>query len=954
MAKLVSKYALCLHPESVYEYYDLFSLLQVNKRDKYTSFNSLPLTEENLQRCRLHFKGKSYGIIDQFCFEAVRFSLSEQKKNLSKQKLGGNLELYLNRAILRQQYEYIMALIPEQENFSLYHKILNEATGNYLIRSCRISNAIPKISFKVIQLINGMLTLEVYVEADQQLIEISHFNRDAYLLQKENVYYLLKPEDAKEIDAFEELPIEKYGKQPHLFLQHIVKKLEQKYSVDKGEFFESKIIDAKPVNCIYLSELNSGAYLMITPQWKYENILIEGNFKPSQETTIDGQIYLVNRIEEAEKEFREMIRRQHPNFEKQNNDYFYLTFDDAKKRNWFLNFYHNMLERDVEWIGMDMLQHFRYSTFPVETHIDDISTTDNIVTATFTVQFGTEQVDLRELQKILNNGQRSVLLNDNTIGVLDDDWMIKYETLLKHAKINKDKITIPKWLLIQSEELKQSSKLRHIIGAAWWQKWDEWQKSDKSVIALPKKLHAELRPYQHKGFEWICLLGEVNAGACLADDMGLGKTLQTIAFLGREYENDSKARFIVVCPSSLIYNWKNELQKFYPDLDTFIYQGSNRKIADYFESTSPVLITTYATLRNDIDELKTIFWNTIVIDESHNIKSIYALSTKAVYEVLSKHKIALSGTPVMNQTFDLYAQLNYLLPGFLGSQEFFRNEYALPIDRNRSKEKMEALHKLTAPFILRRTKQQVATDLPEKTELTLFCEMGEEQREAYELIKAKARQSVFLNIKEDGLAKSKLNILQAILKLRQVCCAPVLAKDDEIKSNQSIKLDVLMDELLNNLSDNKVLVFSQFKDMLHLIAAELQRNKIPYFHFDGDTAITERQKMVAAFQEEGNTHRVFLMSLKTGNAGINLTAADYVFLIDPWWNTAIQQQAIDRTHRIGQTKNVFAYKMICKDTIEEKIIAIQSKKEETSSALVVEDENFVKNLSQEDVAFLFS
>ena len=266
---------------------------------------------------------------------------------------------------------------------------------------------------------------------------------------------------------------------------------------------------------------------------------------------------------------------------------------------------------------------------------------------------------------------------------------------------------------------------------------------------------------------------------------------------------------------------------------------------------------------------------------------------------------------------------------------------------------MEALHKLTAPFVLRRTKQQVATDLPEKTELTLWCEMNSEQREAYETIKSQIKKSIFLNIKQDGLGKSKLSILQGIIKLRQVCCSPILLKNEEIETTESIKIEVLMEEILNNLSTNKVLVFSQFKGMLYLIADELQKNRISFYHFDGDTAVTERQDLVAKFQEEDNTTNVFLMSLKTGNAGINLTAADYVFLVDPWWNTAVQQQAIDRTHRIGQTKNVFAYKMICKDTIEEKIIQIQAKKQQTSDALIIEDENFVKNLTQEDIAFLF-
>jgi SNF2 family DNA or RNA helicase len=480
-----------------------------------------------------------------------------------------------------------------------------------------------------------------------------------------------------------------------------------------------------------------------------------------------------------------------------------------------------------------------------------------------------------------------------------------------------------------------------------------WQQIETTVYPVPNSIKATLRPYQQKGYEWLCLLAEINAGACLADDMGLGKTIQTICFIANQLEKNTLEKFIIVCPSSLMYNWKNELEKFLPSANAFLYYQQNRDFTSFLESGANIMIVPYSTLRADIEKIKNTLWNTIILDESHNIKTYYAQTTKAVYQIIAKHKIALSGTPIMNNTFDLYAQLNYLLPEYLGSQEFFRQEYVLPIDRDKNEEKTIALQKITAPFILRRTKQQVATDLPEKTELVLWCDMHDEQQEVYNTIKAQIRKSIFLNIQNDGLAKSKLNILQGIIKLRQVCCSPTLLKQDDIGTTSSIKIDMLLDEIINNLSKNKVLVFSQFKGMLHLIAEKLIENNIPYFHFDGDTAVEDRQKMVAAFQEDDSTERVFLMSLKTGNAGINLTAADYVFLVDPWWNTAIQQQAIDRTHRIGQTKNVFAYKMICKNSIEEKIISIQERKQVTSDALIVAEENFVKNLTQEDIAYLF-
>jgi SNF2 family DNA or RNA helicase len=308
----------------------------------------------------------------------------------------------------------------------------------------------------------------------------------------------------------------------------------------------------------------------------------------------------------------------------------------------------------------------------------------------------------------------------------------------------------------------------------------------------------------------------------------------------------------------------------------------------------------------------------------------------------------------MNNTFDLYAQLHFLVPGLFGGQEFFRKEYAHPIDRERNEDKILALQKITAPFVLRRTKQQVATDLPPKTESVLWCEMGSEQKALYEETKAQIRDSLFLNIKQEGLNKSKLSILQGMQKLRQICAAPKLLKDPGMDGIPSVKAELLMEELQSNLKNNKVLVFSQFKGMLNLIAETCRKADLPYYHFDGDTPPEKRSELVAEFQAPGNKVNIFLISLKAGNTGLTLTAADYVFLVDPWWNTAVQQQAIDRAYRIGQTKNVFAYQMICKDSIEERIVELQQRKRSLSDALISEEDGFMKALSEEDLKFIFS
>lgn len=426
-----------------------------------------------------------------------------------------------------------------------------------------------------------------------------------------------------------------------------------------------------------------------------------------------------------------------------------------------------------------------------------------------------------------------------------------------------------------------------------------------------------MRPYQQKGFEWLTLLAEAGAGGCLADDMGLGKTLQTITYLAYYIHHNPKSVNIIVCPSSLIYNWQQELQKFAPGISSIVYHGSNRNADVVHNTESNIIITSYGTIRADAGVLLGKDYGVAVIDESHNIKNPSAQITTVVNMLQADIRIALSGTPVVNNTFDLYAQLHFAIPGMFGTREFFKREYADAIDRNHDEDKIKALQKLTAPFILRRTKEQVAKDLPDKTEMILWCNMNDEQKNLYNEIKDQIKSNLFLGIKNNGLNKSKFAVLQGMLKLRQICNSPLLLPKDERQCcKQSIKTEVLLDELSNILKEHKALVFSQFSTMLDLLAEECDKQNIKYYHFDGQTPPAKRAEMVNAFQDKDDSTNLFLISMRAGNTGLTLTAADYVFLFDPWWNTAVEQQAIDRTHRIGQTKNVFADKIICKDTIE--------------------------------------
>jgi Superfamily II DNA/RNA helicases, SNF2 family len=313
----------------------------------------------------------------------------------------------------------------------------------------------------------------------------------------------------------------------------------------------------------------------------------------------------------------------------------------------------------------------------------------------------------------------------------------------------------------------------------------------------------------------------------------------------------------------------------------------------------------------------------------------------------------MSGTPLQNNTFDIYAQMNFLNPGMLGTMEFFRQEFAIPIDKFGEEEQKDHLRKILYPFILRRTKEQVAKDLPDKTETVLFCEMGDEQRKIYDAYRNEFRSKIMGTIEDQGIQRSQLTILQGLMKLRQICDSPAILNEMEKFENHSIKLDELSREIAENIGNHKALIFSQFLGMLALIREKLTELGVKYEYFDGSTTAPDREKAIQAFQKNDET-RVFLISLKAGGVGLNLTAADYVYIVDPWWNPAVEQQAIDRTHRIGQTKNIFAYRMICKDTIEDKILKLQEKKRQLAKELIADDASFVKALSKEDVEYLFS
>ena len=950
--KTEKKIALLLLPQQLNQQKYILRSIHVSKNTQGVKYDIVNLDDTELTRYYDELPRQAKQWLYSLTSEGLYQMEDEIIKRHKQQKSGVQLSQMLTAAYtrkLREQFEFFK---PFAHLVKWYHQLPNAATGNMRTAPCNFSTYKPSLTFEVTKK-NGRLLLQTIVTINGSDYLLDGFRRFHFLLESKNEYFLLADKDYQTLEWLVQKNPSQYSADAPLFAENILSRLEENYTVQRNNLFAITTIDVLPGQRVLLSEI-SNSFLVLTPQWVYDGYVAEGEWKEFFETTNRGEIIVVKRNKEIETALKKQLVALHPNFVKQLNGWYYLSFADAQKKQWFLKVYHQLLEMDIELAGIDTLTHFRYSPHKPVTEMTIVKKDDQVLLADFSLQFGEEKIPLQELQKMLIAGQRAVMLKDGSLGVLTETWITEYATIIKHSKVDKKQLNIPQWLAIseqKSDTIYQPLKIT--VSDEWWKNWERWQQADEVLYPVSTKINATLRPYQQKGFEWLKMLAAINAGACLADDMGLGKTLQTICFITDRLEQIKDGIVLIVCPSSLIYNWQQEVAKFAPYLRTYIHHGQARDISNISSETMDICITSYGTMRSDIEQLSALVFDVAVIDESHNIKNPSAQSTRAIYQLQVRSRIALSGTPVMNNTFDLYSQLEFLLPGMFGSKEFFKREYADAIDRDRNEEKIATLQKLTAPFILRRTKEQVAKDLPEKTESVLWCNMGMAQKEMYEGIKENIKSNLFLNIKTDGLGKSKLAVLQGIMKLKQVCSSPLLLPGDEQTTVHSVKTDMLLEELAN-LGNHKVLVFSQFTKMLNLLAETFTKKGVSFYQLDGSTPPKQRAAMAADFQQPGNTTNVFLISLMAGNTGLTLTAADYVFLFDPWWNNAVQQQAIDRTHRIGQTKNVFAYKMICKDTIEEKIIQLQQRKKELSEHLIGDNEGFVKQLSKEDVEFLFS
>jgi SNF2 family DNA or RNA helicase len=722
---------------------------------------------------------------------------------------------------------------------------------------------------------------------------------------------------------------------------------------------EEKGFDLENEQLIYLSE--SEDYILLTPVMRYGNLEIPVlSKKQIQAKDKLGNVFKLDRDEKAELQFISNVIRSHPYFyEQMENDFlfeqnsydsFYLHRKRFLEEGWFLEAFEVWRNKGIHILGFNQLKNNKLSQFQAKINIEVLSGTDWFETKV-KVKFGKQEVALKLLHKSIRNKSKFVTLDDGTQGILPLEWIEKFTAYFSAGEITEDTILTPKIKFATINELYEDALLDGEVKNELKLYKQKFEGTDSiQEVEVPRGLTATLRHYQKDGLNWLNFLDDFNFGSCLADDMGLGKTIQVLAFILSQREKVKHNTNLVVVPASLIFNWKAEVQKFAPSIKVkTIYAGERTKTTDSFDGYE-IILTSYGTLLSDIRFLKDYRFNYIFLDESQLIKNPDSQRYKAVRMLQSRNKVVMTGTPIENNTFDLYGQLSFACPGLFGSKQQFADLYSTPIDQFKDSRRAEELQKKIRPFILRRTKEQVAKELPDKTEIVLYCEMGAEQREVYEANK-KEIQDFILGKQEDELPKSSMHVLKSITTLRQICNSAALLADGKSYLQASSKIDVLMEQIESKAGMHKILVFSQFVTMLDLIKKQLENRGIRYEYLTGQTR--KRAEAVASFQENADIP-VFLISLKAGGTGLNLTEADYVFLVDPWWNPAVENQAIDRAYRIGQHKNVMAVRLICPDTIEEKIMKLQATKKDLVKDLIQTDGSLFKNLTKKELLGLLS
>ncbi len=823
------------------------------------------------------------------------------------------------------------------------------------LRRIAVSGHEVEVNYQVTQ-DDTFVALELKLSINGEVMELSAIDKDQsgeFIYHINNAYYIATDFRAATLINNYAAPLKMVIGHKDQFLKQIIQPLATQVDMlfDAGVYnLETVELDFQKKQ-VFLSEKKQ--HLIITPKVQYHHgqsvqLNTHGNVLVEEEE----QWVQYKRNFELEQDFVDFIASLHASFEAQkSHKLFHIHHQEFSREMWFYKFFDILQMNNVEVYGLKDLKGFKYS--PHKGHVStSVSSGQDWFEVNIQVTFGDNKVKLSDIRKAVLNNQRYIQLKDGSVGILPTEWFHKFEKYFRHGEIQDDKLAVSKLRFSIIDDLFDNIDDEQML--------EELNEKRKKLAAftqiaqtsIPEEITAELRPYQKEGLNWLNFLHEMKWGGILADDMGLGKTLQILTFV-QHLVKENKMPNLVVIPTSLLFNWENEINKFAPTLNALYHYGTFRAADTAEFDQYDLIFTTYGTLLRDVQMLSQFQFNYVILDESQAIKNPASRRFKAANLLKANNRIALSGTPIENSTFDLYAQMSFVNRGFLGAMTGFKENFSNAIDKDGDEARAAELQRLINPFILRRTKEKVASELPPKTEDVIICEMEPAQRKVYDAYRNRYRDQLLGNVEAEGIGKTKMMVLEALIRLRQICDSPVLLKDEKIDVTESVKIREIIQHITDKTAKHKILIFSQFVQMLKLVKDELVSRSIPFEYLDGKSTSVQRERSVNNFQEDEEL-RVFLISLKAGGTGLNLTAADYVYILDPWWNPAVENQAIDRCYRIGQDKKVFAYRMICKNTVEEKILKLQAKKKKIAGDIVQTDENIMKTLDVTDIQELFS
>ena len=833
------------------------------------------------------------------------------------------------RDIYFEEQEIILGCVFSRDSFEISWKILKNKNNDYVLEPIFISGKRKTSLLKMDLYEIGCTTLWVF---DNETRCFYEYKNDKDLDIVKNIIrfpkkLILKEEELKK------------------FFQKYYQQVLNNFEINISNDLRKESLSVIPKAKIYLEK--AGSTIKINIRFDYSGKEVDYFSKNKEIIVIEKDIiYNISRDFEREEEIVEKL-----------NEYSVVTHEEKDEfmiDNELVDFISEdipkITEEGIQILGEENLFHFKVIKSKGKMNID-VKKENDWFDIKGKVRFGTSEIDIKNVLEAIFQNKRFIELSEGKKAIIPKNWITTLKSysgffdISEDLKLSKHHVSILDSLINLSSSANMKEEIKKVI--------ENFKEFEKIIpTELSKNVHANLRPYQKTGHDWLAFLRKYEFNGILADDMGLGKTLQTLSILQKIKDKNPKNPFLVIVPTSLMFNWKNEIKKFTPNLKVYLHHGQKRKYGKNFTEAvekNDLIITTYGVLKNDLQKFSEIKFEYIVLDEAHMIKNPMSITAKSVCTLKGKNKLVISGTPIQNNLTELWSLFNFLNPGYLGGYDYFKENFVLPIEKEHDTVVADSLKKIINPFLLRRTKNIISKELPPKTEIVLTSEFSKEEKEIYENWKKYYKNEINESIKEKGVNNSKMKILEGLTKLRQICLHPKMI--DTKYEGGSAKFELLLMEIEKIISGgHKVLVFSSFVKMLSIIKSEFEKKGISHSYLDGKTK--NREEIVSKFQESENPE-VFLISIKAGGLGLNLTSADYVFIIDPWWNPAVEMQAMDRAHRIGQENKVFVYKMIAQATIEDKILELQKSKKKLVEDLIVEEKSLMKDININDIKKIF-